>query len=69
MTTDPRALARAEYLAAREHTQTRYEAELEAECCPNCGEELGYVVTDGQPATRTDPAWQHGHCQSCGAED
>lgn len=52
----------------REHTQTRYEAELETEGCPNCGHD-SYVVTGGQPATETDPAWQEGYCKKCGYED
>lgn len=55
--------------ATREHTQTAFEAEMEVEGCPECGCMDGYTVTDGQPATRTDPAWWEGHCENCGYED
>ena len=64
MTTDPRALARHEYLAARK----RYRPAPETEECDECGEDA-YVVTGGQPATRTDPGWQTGECKNCGWED
>ena len=56
--------ARAEHLAARE----RYRPAPETVCCPECGEDA-YVVTGGQAATRTDPAWQTGYCEKCGWED
>ena len=56
--------ARAEYLAARE----RYRPAPETVCCPECGEDA-YVVTGGQPATKTDPAWQTGYCEQCEFED
>ena len=62
--TDPRALARAEHLAARE----RYRPAPETVCCPECGHD-SYVVTGSQPATRTDPAWQTGYCENCEGEE
>ena len=56
--------ARSEYLAARE----RYRPTPATVCCAECGH-LSYVGTGGQPATRTDPAWQAGYCEHCGWED
>ena len=53
--------ARAEYLAARTHTQTALEAEIEARGCPACGHD-SYRVEEAYPATRTDPASWEGHC-------
>lgn len=60
--------ARTEYLARREHRRTAFEAEIEGWGCPDCGRDT-YTVTDGQPATRTDPAWWNGYCANCGFED
>ena len=39
----------------------RWVEEVEEGGCPECGH-LRYVVTDGQPANRTDPGWWEGRC-------
>lgn len=54
--------------ARRDHTQTAFEAEIEAEGCPSCGGD-NYVITDGERKTRVDHAWWEGYCKDCGYED